>query len=149
MFARRVDAVSFRSADCAALAAEAAIEVGLSSWLASHLAMRYDELKPWREVREVLDALRRQGLALGVVTNCSEELGASAAARTGFAFMRSSWPDEPVITSPIPDLTICRLPNRAWRQAVACSSQAPPMICSARESPDWLPFGATALACLG
>jgi 2-haloacid dehalogenase len=66
-----------------ALVAEAATETGLSPILASHLAARYSELKPWPEAREVLGALRREGLALGVVTNCSEELGATAVACIG------------------------------------------------------------------
>jgi 2-haloacid dehalogenase len=65
------------------LVAEAATEVGLSQALAAQLAARYGELEPWPEVREVLGALRRQGLALGIVTNCSEELGAKAACTGG------------------------------------------------------------------
>ena len=68
------------------LFAEAATETGLSPTLAAQLAARYGELKPWPEVREVLGALRRDGVALGVVTNCSEELGAKAVACTGVAF---------------------------------------------------------------
>src|SRR5258708_29574936 len=68
------------------LVAEAAAEVGLSPTLASQLAARYGELEPWPEVREVLGALRRDGVALGVVTNCSEELGAKAVACTGVEF---------------------------------------------------------------
>jgi 2-haloacid dehalogenase len=69
-----------------ALVAEAATEIGLSPKLAARLAARYGELKPWSEVGEVLDALRRKGAALGVVTNCSEELGAKAVACTGIDF---------------------------------------------------------------
>jgi len=68
------------------LVAEAATEAGLSPTLAAQLAARYGELEPWPEVREVLSALRRAGVALGVVTNCSEELGAKAVARTGVEF---------------------------------------------------------------
>ena len=68
------------------LVAEAASESGLSPSLAAELAARYRELQPWPEAREVLGALRAGGLALGVVTNCSEELGATAAACTGIAF---------------------------------------------------------------
>jgi 2-haloalkanoic acid dehalogenase type II len=69
-----------------ALAAEAAAEVGLTPILAAHLAARYGELEPWPEVREVLGALRREKVALGVVTNCSEELAAKAVACTGIDF---------------------------------------------------------------
>ena len=68
------------------LVAEAAAEAGLSPSLAAQLAARYGQLKPWPEVREVLRALHRDGIALGIVTNCSEELGATAVARTGVEF---------------------------------------------------------------
>src|SRR5207302_3464314 len=68
------------------LVAEAAAEVGLSPTLARQLAARYSELEPWPEVRKVLGALRRDGVALGVVTNCSEELAATAVACTGVNF---------------------------------------------------------------
>lgn len=65
------------------LVAEAAKEIGLSAAPAGCLVARYHELKPWPEVPEVLGTLRGEGLRLGVVTNCSEELGATAVARTG------------------------------------------------------------------
>jgi len=68
------------------LVAEAAAEVGLTPMLAAQVAARYGELKPWPEVCEVLEPLRREGLALGVVTNCSEELAAKAVACTGVDF---------------------------------------------------------------
>ncbi|HMD64974.1 MAG TPA: HAD-IA family hydrolase [Stellaceae bacterium] len=68
------------------LVAEAAAEVGLSPALAAGLAARYGELEPWPEVREVLGSLRHGGVALGVVTNCSEELAAKAVTSTGVAF---------------------------------------------------------------
>src|SRR5947207_13105788 len=68
------------------LVGEAAAEVGLSPTLAAQLAARYGELIPWPEDREVLGALRRQGVTLGVVTNCSEELAAKAIACTGIDF---------------------------------------------------------------
>jgi 2-haloalkanoic acid dehalogenase type II len=69
-----------------ALVADAAAEVGLSPTLSAQLAARYGELEPWPEVREVLGALRRKGVAVGVVTNCSEELAAKAVACTGIEF---------------------------------------------------------------
>jgi 2-haloalkanoic acid dehalogenase type II len=68
------------------LVAEAAVEVGLSPTLAGQLAARYSDLEPWPEVRDVLGALRRDGVALGVVTNCSEKLAARAVACTGIPF---------------------------------------------------------------
>ena len=69
-----------------AMVREAATEAGLSSTLAQHLAGRYGELEPWPEVREVLGTLRRRGMALGVVTNCSEKLAAKAIDCTGIGF---------------------------------------------------------------
>ena len=68
------------------LVAEAATEVGLPPSLAACLAARFHELQPWSEVREVLGTLQREGLKLGVVTNCSEALGATAVACTGVEF---------------------------------------------------------------
>jgi 2-haloalkanoic acid dehalogenase type II len=68
------------------LVAEAAREVGLPAALAGCLAARYQELKPWPEVDEVHGTLRREGLRLGVVTNCSEVLGVTAVSRTGIDF---------------------------------------------------------------
>jgi 2-haloacid dehalogenase len=68
------------------LVAEAAVEVGLPPTLAACLAARYQELEPWPEVREVLVALRGEGLKLGVVTNCSEAQGGTAVACTGIDF---------------------------------------------------------------
>jgi 2-haloalkanoic acid dehalogenase type II len=70
-----------------ALVAQAAAELGLSPLLPAQLAARYGEIEPWPELREVLGALRREGVvALGVVTNCSEELAAKAVACTRTAF---------------------------------------------------------------
>jgi 2-haloacid dehalogenase len=68
------------------LVAEAAREVGLPAVLAGCLVARYRELKPWPEADEVLGTLRRDGLRLGVVTNCSELLGAAAVSCTGIDF---------------------------------------------------------------
>jgi 2-haloacid dehalogenase len=68
------------------LVAEAATEVGLPPALAACLTARYHELKPWPEVHEVLSTLRCEGLKLGVVTNCSEALAATAVACTGIDF---------------------------------------------------------------
>jgi 2-haloalkanoic acid dehalogenase type II len=68
------------------LVAEAAAEVGLPPTLAERLADRYGELEPWPEVRDVLGALRRAGVALGVVTNCSDALAATALSCIGIGF---------------------------------------------------------------
>jgi 2-haloacid dehalogenase len=67
------------------LVAEAAEEVGLPRRLADDLAARYAALEPWPEAPGVLRALGRI-CPLGVVTNCSEDLGRIAAARTGATF---------------------------------------------------------------
>ena len=68
------------------LVAEAAHNVGLSRDRAEELAARYAELEPWPEVRDVLGKLYRAGVPLGVVTNCSEELGRIAADCVGIPF---------------------------------------------------------------
>jgi len=67
------------------LVEEAAVESGLPASCASRLAARYGELRPWPEVGEVLGKLHSH-LPLGVVTNCSNKLGAMAVAVTGIQF---------------------------------------------------------------
>jgi 2-haloalkanoic acid dehalogenase type II len=69
-----------------AMVAEAAEAVGLQPGLAGALAGRYAELQPWPDVREALAELAAAGLRLGVVTNCSEELGRLAARCVGIDF---------------------------------------------------------------
>jgi|SRR5579864_5416029 len=68
------------------LVEEAAVESGLPPRLAGELAARYHELQPWPEVGAVLARLKRAGLPLGVVTNCSQCLAEIAAGCTGFEF---------------------------------------------------------------
>jgi 2-haloacid dehalogenase len=67
------------------LVAEAAAEVGLPRRLADELTARYAALEPWPEVPAVLAAVR-QAVPLGIVTNCSEVMGQTAAARIGVDF---------------------------------------------------------------
>jgi 2-haloalkanoic acid dehalogenase type II len=67
------------------LVAEAAAEVALPASRPAALARRWDELAPWPEAPRVLRAIA-PACALGVVTNCSEALGARAAARLGIAW---------------------------------------------------------------
>jgi 2-haloalkanoic acid dehalogenase type II len=43
-------------------------------------------LRPWPEAPEVIERLRSEHVRLGIVTNCSEELGQRAAARVGVHF---------------------------------------------------------------
>lgn len=68
------------------IVAEAARNASLPDGVADELAARWDELSPWPEVPEVLGELNDRGLPMGVVTNCSEELGRRAAARAGANF---------------------------------------------------------------
>lgn len=50
---------------------------------ASELVRRWGELKAWEEVPIVLKKLRERGSRLGVVTNCSREMGRRAAECVG------------------------------------------------------------------
>jgi 2-haloacid dehalogenase len=68
------------------LVAEAAADSGLPSTAAAALRANWDNLTPWPEVPRVLARLRLQGLRLGVMTNCSTELGRRAATRCGMPF---------------------------------------------------------------
>jgi len=61
------------------LVADAAQVVGLQRGLAEKLASRYHDIQPWPEAGGVLRELHGAGIALGVVTNCSEALGRLAA----------------------------------------------------------------------
>jgi 2-haloalkanoic acid dehalogenase type II len=67
------------------LVAEAAANQGLDSALARRLVERWDEPRPWPEAPEVVAELARAG-KVGVVTNCSDELGHRAVARVGLPF---------------------------------------------------------------
>ncbi|MGH2908270.1 MAG: HAD family hydrolase [Solirubrobacteraceae bacterium] len=67
------------------LVAEAARRKGLPPHIADDLVARWDELEPWPEVPGALRAIAG-GFALGVVTNCSEDLGHRAAARIDTSF---------------------------------------------------------------
>jgi 2-haloalkanoic acid dehalogenase type II len=68
-----------------AMVADAAAETGVPRRLADELAAGYAALEPWPEAPGVLGALSGV-LPLGVVTNCSKQLGRVAAARTGAQF---------------------------------------------------------------
>jgi 2-haloalkanoic acid dehalogenase type II len=65
--------------------AEAAGRVGLFPDRGRALVDRLGELRPWPEAAGVLAQLR-VSVKLGVVTNCSEEVGRRAAARVGVPF---------------------------------------------------------------
>jgi 2-haloacid dehalogenase len=68
------------------LVEEAAVDSGLRSTAAAALRANWDSLIPWPETQRVLAGLRARGSRLGVVTNCSIELGRRAAARCGVPF---------------------------------------------------------------
>ena len=65
--------------------AEAAVRAGLSRDRAPALVARLGELGAWPEVSAVLAQLRAT-VKIGVVTNCSEELGRRAATQVGVPF---------------------------------------------------------------
>lgn len=67
------------------LVAEAAERIGLSRDRAPALVARLGELSPWPEAPAVLAQLRAT-VKVGVVTNCSEELGRRASAALGVPF---------------------------------------------------------------
>ncbi|KIW00437.1 haloacid dehalogenase, type II [Verruconis gallopava] len=68
------------------LTAQAARDVGLGDDAARQLNKKWGELEPWPEVRKVLGRLREKGYKLGIVTNCSAELGRRAAGKVGVDF---------------------------------------------------------------
>jgi 2-haloacid dehalogenase len=65
--------------------ADAAERIGLSPGHAPALVARLGRLSPWPEAPAVLDRVRATA-KIGVVTNCSAELGQRAAARVGVPF---------------------------------------------------------------
>jgi len=65
------------------LVKQSARDVGLSPKVSENLLRDWDNLEPWPEVGSVLKRLKEKGYRLGVVTNCSTELGTRAAARAG------------------------------------------------------------------
>lgn len=67
------------------LVGESAIAVGVERSHADVLASRWSELKPWPEAEEVVAKLAST-TKIGVITNCSEELGVRAAHKIGVEF---------------------------------------------------------------
>lgn len=60
---------------------QAAADVGVASSAPEKLLRDWSKLEAWPEVFDVLQRLKAQGYKLGVVTNCSKELGNKAAVR--------------------------------------------------------------------
>ena len=77
--------------DYEAIVAQAAVAAGLNEGVATDLTARWDELAPWPEASEVLEALGSR-VQLAVVTNCSVGLGRRAAQRvyTKFAVVMTA-----------------------------------------------------------
>lgn len=61
------------------LVEQSAQQINLSPEAPRYLLEHWADLKPWPETISVLDQLRSEGLKIGVVTNCSTELGLRAA----------------------------------------------------------------------
>ncbi|KAJ3485022.1 hypothetical protein NLG97_g6910 [Lecanicillium saksenae] len=62
---------------------QAAADVGVPSSAPESLLSNWSKLQAWPEVFDVLQRLKAQGYKLGVVTNCSKELGNIAAVCAG------------------------------------------------------------------
>ncbi|KAL1871106.1 hypothetical protein Daus18300_004851 [Diaporthe australafricana] len=74
-------AYSSSSAAYESLVEQAARDVGLPYTAPAALLQNWQQLQAWPEVARVLPELQRQGYKLGVVTNCSAELGHGAVRR--------------------------------------------------------------------
>lgn len=68
------------------LVLQAARETGVGDEAARRLSEQWGTLEAWSEVGEVLRRLREKGYLLGVVTNCSREMGGRAVERVGVGF---------------------------------------------------------------
>lgn len=68
-----------------AIIAEAAAESGLAPDAPARLITLWHDIRPWPDVKPVLDGIRAH-IPIAVVTNCSEHLGQLAVRATGVAF---------------------------------------------------------------
>ncbi|KAI9933513.1 hypothetical protein ASPWEDRAFT_53282 [Aspergillus wentii DTO 134E9] len=68
------------------LVQESARDTGLPSAAPNTLLNTWDQLQPWPEVTDVLHRLKARGYRVGVVSNCSRDLGYQAVARCGASF---------------------------------------------------------------
>jgi 2-haloacid dehalogenase len=68
------------------LVAQSARETSIPAEAPASLVESWDSLQPWPEVPQILSDLKKKGYKLGVITNCSKELGHRAAERCGVAF---------------------------------------------------------------
>ncbi len=65
------------------IVSEATAEMGLPAVKTKELLQRWGELEPYPDAQPALEALRRAGKQLAVVTNCSQRLAELAASRVG------------------------------------------------------------------
>jgi 2-haloalkanoic acid dehalogenase type II len=68
-----------------ALVAESANAVGIAKTQADVLGNRWSELRPWPEAAAIIAEIASK-TKIGVVSNCSEELGLEAVSRFGISF---------------------------------------------------------------
>lgn len=98
-----------------ALVRRAADDVGLPQAAADALLREWAQLQPWPEVPRVFQALRSKGLAIGVVTNCSNVLGHVAVERVeqcvgnGFRFDAAVTAEESGFYKPVKAAYDCLL----------------------------------------
>lgn len=72
--------------DYAAIVAQAARATGLADSHAQRLIADWRKLQPWPEAADALADIRKLGLPMAIVTNCSQSLAELAARATGTAF---------------------------------------------------------------
>ncbi|KAE8369950.1 HAD-like domain-containing protein [Aspergillus caelatus] len=65
---------------------ESAKDAGLPDSVPKALIENWDQMRPWPETKDVLLRLKEKGYRLGVVSNCSVELGRRAVALCGVDF---------------------------------------------------------------
>lgn len=65
------------------LVRDSARDVGLPESVATTLVRDWENMAAWPETADVLKRLKQSGYRLGVVTNCSEQLGHAAAHKAG------------------------------------------------------------------
>ena len=59
----------------------------------------FDEIEPWAEVPAVLAKLKKRGMRMGVVTNCSNELGLRAVRNCEMAVHEADFRFDAVVTA--------------------------------------------------
>ncbi|HEV7343255.1 MAG TPA: HAD-IA family hydrolase [Sphingopyxis sp.] len=68
------------------LVREATAKAGVAASAAAALVADWQTLRPWPEAPRVLAEIAARNIPLGVITNCSADLGRQAAERVGVAF---------------------------------------------------------------